>query len=245
MSNEDRTLVCTDCQSEYVFSKGEQDFYAEKGLTSEPKRCKTCRDARKKKKPRRKDDGIYRSPAFEGSAPSHQKIRGRRDFRTQNRDYRSPGLNEQNSKQSEYRSPAFRDINVLKPEEEYRAPGFREYDAVDPKEEYRAPGFSEYSDVDIRGEYRAPGYQDMSKKYRDEKPLFSVTCATCGQEAMIPFLPEEGEDAYCKPCYAEKRTRLRQEATAAAAAASPTVSIEATDEISQGEAVLETVVAED
>jgi CxxC-x17-CxxC domain-containing protein len=217
MPNEDRTLVCSECQSEFVFTKGEQDFYAEKGLTSEPKRCKACRDARKKRKPRRKDDGIYRSPAFEGSAPSHQKIRGRRDFRSKNRDYRSPGLNERAAGQNEYRSPAFRDINVLKPEEEYRAPGFREYQDIDPKEEYRAPGFSELSNINIREEYRAPGYQELSKKYVDEKPMFAITCAACGQDAMIPFLPDEGEKAYCKSCYAAERARLREEKVAAEA----------------------------
>ena len=44
---EDKTLVCKDCGNEFVFSAGEQEFYAEKGLTNEPKRCKSCRDALK------------------------------------------------------------------------------------------------------------------------------------------------------------------------------------------------------
>ena len=44
---EDKTLVCKDCGSEFVFTAGEQEFYAEKGFENEPQRCKACRDARK------------------------------------------------------------------------------------------------------------------------------------------------------------------------------------------------------
>ena len=44
---QDKTLVCKDCGQEFVFTAGEQEFYAEKGFQNEPQRCKTCRDARK------------------------------------------------------------------------------------------------------------------------------------------------------------------------------------------------------
>ena len=44
---EDKTLVCKDCGNEFVFTAGEQAFYAEKGFQNEPTRCKSCRDARK------------------------------------------------------------------------------------------------------------------------------------------------------------------------------------------------------
>ena len=44
---EDKTLVCKDCGNEFVFTAGEQEFYAEKGFQNEPQRCKECRDARK------------------------------------------------------------------------------------------------------------------------------------------------------------------------------------------------------
>jgi CxxC-x17-CxxC domain-containing protein len=44
---EDKTLVCKECGSEFVFTAGEQEFYAEKGFQNEPARCKNCRDARK------------------------------------------------------------------------------------------------------------------------------------------------------------------------------------------------------
>ncbi len=44
---QDKTLKCKDCGEEFIFTAGEQEFYAEKGLMNEPQRCKACRDARK------------------------------------------------------------------------------------------------------------------------------------------------------------------------------------------------------
>ena len=44
---EDKTLVCKECGKEFVFTAGEQGFYAERGFQNEPQRCKACRDARK------------------------------------------------------------------------------------------------------------------------------------------------------------------------------------------------------
>ena len=44
---EDKTLVCKECGAEFVFTAGEQEFYAERGFQNEPQRCKACRDARK------------------------------------------------------------------------------------------------------------------------------------------------------------------------------------------------------
>ncbi len=44
---EDKTLVCKDCGKEFVFTAGEQEFYAERGFENEPVRCKECRAAKK------------------------------------------------------------------------------------------------------------------------------------------------------------------------------------------------------
>ena len=43
----DKTLVCKDCGADFVFTEGEQKFYAEKGFDNEPQRCPDCRKARK------------------------------------------------------------------------------------------------------------------------------------------------------------------------------------------------------
>jgi CxxC-x17-CxxC domain-containing protein len=44
---EDKTLQCRECNGEFVWTAGEQAFYAEKGLLNEPARCPQCRTARK------------------------------------------------------------------------------------------------------------------------------------------------------------------------------------------------------
>jgi uncharacterized protein with PIN domain len=43
----DKTLVCKDCNAEFIFTEGEQAFYQEKGFENEPQRCPECRRARK------------------------------------------------------------------------------------------------------------------------------------------------------------------------------------------------------
>ena len=47
---QDKTLVCKDCGADFVFTAGEQQFYAEKGFTNEPQRCPECRKARKQQR---------------------------------------------------------------------------------------------------------------------------------------------------------------------------------------------------
>ena len=43
---EDKTLICKECGKEFVFTAGEQEFYASKGFENEPQRCKACRQSR-------------------------------------------------------------------------------------------------------------------------------------------------------------------------------------------------------
>lgn len=47
MSFADKTLTCRDCGASFVFTAGEQEFYASKGFVNEPTRCPSCRQARK------------------------------------------------------------------------------------------------------------------------------------------------------------------------------------------------------
>jgi CxxC-x17-CxxC domain-containing protein len=50
----DTTLTCRDCGRQFLFTSGEQDFYAARGF-SEPSRCPECRSARKAER----DSGGY------------------------------------------------------------------------------------------------------------------------------------------------------------------------------------------
>ena len=47
MSFENKSLQCSDCGATFSFSAEEQEFFASKGYTNEPKRCPSCREARK------------------------------------------------------------------------------------------------------------------------------------------------------------------------------------------------------
>jgi len=49
MPNEDgQKIICKICSKEFIFSKGEQEFFAQKGLKNIPKSCPECREMRKK-----------------------------------------------------------------------------------------------------------------------------------------------------------------------------------------------------
>jgi CxxC-x17-CxxC domain-containing protein len=43
----DRTLNCVDCGTEFVHSAEDQEYYAQKGFVSDPKRCPSCRASRR------------------------------------------------------------------------------------------------------------------------------------------------------------------------------------------------------
>ena len=47
MSFQEKSLQCADCGATFTFSVEEQEFFASKGYTNEPKRCPSCRQARK------------------------------------------------------------------------------------------------------------------------------------------------------------------------------------------------------
>ena len=59
----DVTLACRDCGRSFLYTSGEQDFYASRGF-SEPSRCPDCRAARKAQR----DGGSYSSYDSSGSS---------------------------------------------------------------------------------------------------------------------------------------------------------------------------------
>lgn len=108
MSFTDQTLICRDCNQEFTFTAGEQEFYASRGLTNNPTRCPSCRAARK------------------------------------------------SSMGDRSRSPR--------------------------------------------------GGNDGG--YREERQMYTATCASCGNEAQVPFQPRDDRPVYCSNCY-QPRTANR------------------------------------
>jgi CxxC-x17-CxxC domain-containing protein len=62
MEFHDKVLKCAECGSEFVFTAGEQMFFADKGFKNEPKRCKPCKTTRAQ--------GV----AVSGAAPNAQRV---------------------------------------------------------------------------------------------------------------------------------------------------------------------------
>lgn len=41
---------------------------------------------------------------------------------------------------------------------------------------------------------------------RENRPMFSTTCSSCGQETTVPFEPSGERPVYCRDCYQDRRT---------------------------------------
>lgn len=67
MPFEDKTLTCIDCGQTFVFTAGEQEFFAQKGFQNEPKRCKNCKTAK-----RSGGSGMGAGPGAGGARELHE-----------------------------------------------------------------------------------------------------------------------------------------------------------------------------
>jgi CxxC-x17-CxxC domain-containing protein len=57
---QDKVLLCRDCGQEFVFSSGEQEFFASRGFANEPSRCPDCR-AQRRASSRQGTRSLYRA----------------------------------------------------------------------------------------------------------------------------------------------------------------------------------------
>ena len=142
MSYADKTLTCRDCGTQFVFTAGEQEFYAQKGFTNEPTRCSSCRQARKQ-------GGGGRSSGGYGDRDSYGGGGGYSD------------------------------------RESYGSGG----------------GYS--------GGRRSSGGGGARSFGGGEREMHSVTCANCGKEAKVPFLPRGDKPVYCDDCFQQQRRASR------------------------------------
>ena len=139
MSYADKTLTCRDCGTQFVFTAGEQEFYAQKGFTNEPTRCSSCRQARKQSSGR--SSGGY------GDRDSYGGGYGGGDS--------------------------------------YGGGG----------------GYGRRSS--------GGGGGGGGRGFSGEREMHSVTCANCGKEAKVPFLPRGDKPVYCDDCFQQQRRASR------------------------------------
>ncbi len=64
MDFEDKSIQCSDCGNTFNFSAEDQEFFRSKGYTNEPKRCPSCREARKQERYGNSSDGYSRRQMF-------------------------------------------------------------------------------------------------------------------------------------------------------------------------------------
>ena len=55
MGYTDKTLECVECGASFTFSASEQELFANKGYTNEPKRCPQCRQAKREQRSHSQD----------------------------------------------------------------------------------------------------------------------------------------------------------------------------------------------
>ena len=94
MEFQDRILRCVDCGAEFVWTAGEQQFFADKNFKNEPKRCKACK-AKRASRPAGaacRASGSKRSPTARPAARKRPCRSGRpRAVRSSARNASSPG----------------------------------------------------------------------------------------------------------------------------------------------------------
>ena len=65
MAFSDRELTCRDCGASFIFTAGEQEFYATKRLQHDPVRCPSCRANRRTMRPEDREEapsyGVFAS----------------------------------------------------------------------------------------------------------------------------------------------------------------------------------------
>jgi len=146
MSYADKTLTCRDCGTQFVFTAGEQEFYAQKGFTNEPTRCTSCRQARKQGGGGRSSGGYGDRDSYSGGG------------------------------------------------------GYSSGDS------YGGGGGGGYGGGAGR---RSSGGGARAGFGGGEREMHSVTCASCGKEAKVPFLPRGDKPVYCDDCFQQQRRSSR------------------------------------
>jgi CxxC-x17-CxxC domain-containing protein len=196
----DQQMTCSDCGGSFVFSESEAQFYETKRLTP-PKRCKTCRLARKAADGGR---GAARpTQSREGNQDRGPGAGPPRNFRDRGRPQGRPG-----GPGAGAPAPAWGRMGGDAP----RAPRFsgpsHGHAGSAPRGRFgdnrpqapRAPREAVHADKPAPEAAAA-----RPPKAKKPRPAFDVTCIQCGTAAQVPFKPIEGRDVFCQPCYRARR----------------------------------------
>lgn len=224
----EQQITCSECRGVFIFTAAEQAFYAEKQLAAPPKRCKTCRQARKAGRgpggpssgpaPRRFSGDVneYRSPMSGGGGPSGGGgARGARGAPAGAGNFRGRG----DARGAPVRAPVrARGRDGVPAPAQPRSWGAAVGGGNGPSER-RSPAFPqersrERPTQQARGGVGAPSREQApgppkptprAAPPRPERAKFDIACGQCGAHAQVPFKPLEGREVFCQDCYRARR----------------------------------------
>jgi CxxC-x17-CxxC domain-containing protein len=202
-------IVCSDCGATFPFSAAEAEFYASHALAT-PKRCPSCRAARKSARPPAHDDrdaqvgdsrGNARRERDGGAARGHAGARPRAGAPRGGRVGQEGGWSppRYTGDVNEYRSP----MQVPQRDTEYRAPAFRDAERAGKVRRARGPAAAPQRPARRPDPNRAPAHEAPSRRAR---ATFQVQCSACGAQAEVPFQPQPGREVFCQSCHRARRT---------------------------------------
>lgn len=195
----DEHIVCATCGTSFLFSGAEAAVYVERSLAA-PKRCKECRRARKEQRDR---PGVGQG-LQQGSAGAPRGAGGRRqDQRVAPRytgdvnEYRSPMPDSYaGAAWSAPSQPRPRGVRPMRNDGNYRAPSFGGE---------RGPVAGHRAAL-IPAQARTGAAPSSEPRAPRSRPMFSITCKSCGVEGQVPFKPIEGRDVFCQACYRARKS---------------------------------------
>ncbi|WP_437813445.1 zinc-ribbon domain containing protein [Sorangium sp. So ce1078] len=195
----DEHIVCASCGTSFLFSAAEAAVYAERRLAAPPKRCRTCRRARKDSRGEHESASTARAAQNQRPAPA----RSAGGYRGVARGDGRPRKPRYTGDVNEYRSPMQDAYSGLSPA--WTVPSHypqrpRGGAPVRDDGNYRAPSFAGDRRAPAQG--RAAAQQPRAPRNR---PTFSITCKSCGSEGEVPFKPVEGRDVFCQACYRARK----------------------------------------
>lgn len=192
----DEHIVCASCGTSFLFSAAEAAVYAERKLAAPPKRCRSCRRARKEQ------GGHDGAPKARAAQHRHGSARSAGGYRGVARGDGRPRVPRYTGDVNEYRSPMQDAYSGLS--NGWSAPNhYQRPRAIAPFRDdgnYRAPSFA--------GERRAAPARAAAQpppRAPRPRPMFSITCKSCGSDGEVPFKPVEGRDVFCQACYRARK----------------------------------------
>lgn len=179
----DKTLLCRDCGSSFLFTAGEQEFFRRKGLTHVPGRCPDCRVKRKQLA-----SGQVESEAVPAVTPPEVRLIEQTKWEIKTIALVLFALQISRSDTAAITTSSSQLV-------------FRPGQLVNPQpKKLAADNSTTLANNSIPDE--PPAFSSISE-------VTPIICFNCGRATTVPFKPQENRPVYCAVCYAERQQLAR------------------------------------